>query len=464
LFSTKADCLEEKKYKNPLFFNQEIMNYENLKKTDPYAYDLVLKEMERQEEALELIPSECIASKSVIEALGTALTNKYSEGYAGKRYYGGNEYIDEVERLAIERAKELFKVPHVNVQAYSGSPANLAVYCAVCEPWDTVVGQSLLDGGHLTHGWKASMTGKFFNSVQYHVRPDGYIDMENVKKTILENKPKLVWIGASAYPREFPFQEISEIAHHVGAYVAADIAHISWLVASWVHTSPNPYVHIITTTTHKTLRGPRGGMIMVTDLWLRKDPDLAKKIDKAIFPWLQGWPHNHQTLAIAVALWEALWPDFVEQNFQIVKNAKFLAERLKEKWFSLVSWGTDNHLILMDVWAGRGIFLQEALDKAGITLNKNTIPNEPVSAFYPSGIRLGTPIMTMRGMREQEMKKVAEFIARVAEEVKDFKHEEDKEKRKENLKKFYDFIENNESIRMIKAEVKDLCNQFPIYK
>ncbi len=440
------------------------MNFDNLKKTDPLCYDLVLKEMERQENTLELIPSECIASLSTIEALGTPLTNKYSEGYAWKRYYGGNEYIDEIEKLAISRAKELFKVPYVNVQPYSGSPANFAVYCATCEPWDTIAGQSLLDGGHLTHGWSASMTGKFFNSVQYHVKGDGYIDIENVRKVILENKPKLVWIGASAYPREFPFKEIAEIAHQVGAYVAADIAHISWLVVSWVHPSPNPYVHIITTTTHKTLRWPRGGMIMVTDLWLQKDPDLWKKIDKAVFPWLQWWPHNHQTLAIAVALWEALSPSFVEQNFQIVRNAKFLAEKLQEKGFRLISWGTDNHLILLDVWPWRGIFLQEALDKAWITLNKNTIPEEPVSAFFPSGIRLGTPIMTMRGMKEHEMKKVADFIYRVSEEIKEFSYLDTKEERLEQMKKFKEYIEKNDSLLKIKKEVAELCSNFPIYR
>ncbi|NUJ97460.1 serine hydroxymethyltransferase [Candidatus Gracilibacteria bacterium] len=440
------------------------MNFDNLKKTDPLCYDLVLKEMERQENTLELIPSECIASLSTIEALGTPLTNKYSEGYAGKRYYGGNEYIDEIEKLAISRAKELFKVPYVNVQPYSGSPANFAVYCATCEPGDTIAGQSLLDGGHLTHGWSASMTGKFFNSVQYHVKGDGYIDIENVRKVILENKPKLVWIGASAYPREFPFKEIAEIAHQVGAYVAADIAHISGLVVSGVHPSPNPYVHIITTTTHKTLRGPRGGMIMVTDLGLQKDPDLGKKIDKAVFPGLQGGPHNHQTLAIAVALGEALSPSFVEQNFQIVRNAKFLAEKLQEKGFRLISGGTDNHLILLDVGPGRGIFLQEALDKAGITLNKNTIPEEPVSAFFPSGIRLGTPIMTMRGMKEHEMKKVADFIYRVSEEIKEFSYLDTKEERLEQMKKFKEYIEKNDSLLKIKKEVAELCSNFPIYR
>lgn len=440
------------------------MNFENLLKTDYEAYNLVVREMERQENSLELIPSECIASLSVIEALWTPLTNKYSEWYPGKRYYGWNNVIDEVETLAIERAKKLFGVPYVNVQPYSGSPANLAVYCAICKPGDTVVWQSLLDGGHLTHGWNASITGQFFNSVQYHVKADGYIDLDDVRKVILENKPKLVWIGASAYSREIPFKEIAEIAKEVDAYVAADIAHISWLISSWVHPSPNEYVHIITTTTHKTLKGPRGGMIMVTDLWLKKDPDLWKKIDKAIFPWLQGGPHNHQTLAIAVALGEALKPQFIEQNFQIVRNAKFLAEKLMEKWFEVVSGGTDNHLILLNVGRGRWVFMQEALDKAGITLNKNTIPQDPATPFFPSWIRLWTPIMTMRGMKEIEMKKVADFIYRVSEIVKDFVYIEDKEERKKELEKFYTFIDKNKELEKIALEVKELCSKFPIYK
>jgi glycine hydroxymethyltransferase len=439
------------------------MNFDHLKKTDPVAYDLIIREIKRQERCLELIPSECIASLSTIEALGTPLTNKYSEGYARKRFYAGNQVIDEIEELAIERAKKIFKVAHVNVQPYSGSPANFAVYCAVCQPWDTVVWQSLLDGGHLTHGWKASMTGQFYNAVQYHVKPDGEIDFEETERIILEHKPKLVWIGASAYPKEFPFKRIAEMAEKVGAYVAADIAHISWLVASGVHTSPVPYVHIVTTTTHKTLRGPRGGMIMVTHLWMKKDPELAQKIDKAVFPGLQGWPHNHQTMAIAVALGEAMTPQFVDNNVQIVKNAKFLAEKLKERGFDLISGWTENHLILINVGKWRGHFMQEALDKAGMTLNKNTIPNDPASAFVPSGIRLWTPIMTMRGMKEQEMKKVADWMKEVADIIKDFQFIEDKKARTKQLEEFEQFIETNEQIKKIKKEVEHLCLKFPIY-
>nr|MDD3720186.1 serine hydroxymethyltransferase [Candidatus Gracilibacteria bacterium] len=441
------------------------MNFDNLKTTDPFCYNLVQKEIERQETTLELIPSECIASLSVIEALGTPFTNKYSEGYARKRYYGGNEFVDEVEELAIERAKKAFPgVAHVNVQPYSGSPANLSVYVATCRPGDTVVGQSLLDGGHLTHGWKASVTGSFFNSVQYHVREDGYVDLEETAKIIRENKPKLVWIGASAYSRFFPFEEIAKVADEVGAYVAADIAHISGLIISGVHPSPAPYVDIITTTTHKTLRGPRGGMVMVTEKGLKKDPELASKIDKAIFPGLQGGPHNHQTLAIAVALGEALKPEFIESNKQIVKNSKYLAEKLHNLGFELVSGGTDNHLMLVNVGKGRGVFMQEALDKAGITLNKNTIPKDPATAFSPSGIRLGTPIVTMRGMKEHDMDKIASWIKKVSDLISDFKYSEDKEERKSILEGFYKFIDSNEDLKNIKKEVKEFCLKFPIYK
>ncbi len=440
------------------------MNFDNLKITDSTAYTLVINEINRQETTLELIPSECIASLSTIEALWTPLTNKYSEWYARKRYYWWNEFVDEIEELAIKRAIDVFPwVAHVNVQPYSWSPANLAVYVATCKPWDTVVGQSLLDWGHLTHGWKVSVTGSFFNSVQYHVWEDWYIDLEETKRIIRESKPKLVWIWASAYPRIMPFKEIAEVADEVGAIVAADIAHISWLIISGIHPSPVPYVDIITTTTHKTLRWPRWWMIMVTEKWLKKDPELASKIDKAIFPGLQWWPHNHQTLAIAVALWEAQKPEFKILNEQIVKNAKYLAEKLKDLWFEIVSWGTDNHLMLVNVWVWRWVFMQEALDKAWITLNKNTIAKDKASAFYPSGIRLGTPIVTMRWMKEQEMEQIALLIKRVSDIVKDFGYSMDKEERSIILKDFYAFIFDNEDLQIIKNEVTKLCQRFPIY-
>lgn len=440
------------------------MNFENLKKTDPVCYQFIADEIERQETSLELIPSECIASLSTIEALGSPFTNKYSEWYARKRYYGWNDIVDEVELLTIERAKRAFPwVVHVNVQPYSWSPANLAVYNAVCEVGDTTMGLSLTEWWHLTHGWGVSATAKYFNPVLYWLKEDGYIDLEEVERLALEYKPKLIWVWATAYSREFPFEEFARIAEKIWAYLVADIAHISGLVIAWVHKSPVPYVDIVTTTTHKTLRGPRWGMIMLTEKWSKKDPDLASKIDRAVFPWLQWWPHNHQTLAICVALWEALKPEFIELNKQIVKNAKTLAEELINQGFKLSTNGTDNHLILVWVWKWRGWFMQEALDKAGITLNKNTIPNEPCSAFNPSGIRLWTPIITMRGMGESEMKQVAYWIKIVADIISDFKYVEDKETRATILKEFREFIKNSSELAKIREHVKNLCLKFPIY-
>jgi len=435
----------------------------NLKASDPEVYGWIEKEIERQETTLELIPSECATSVSVIEALGTVLTNKYSEGYPHKRYYGGNQFVDEIEDLARERAKKIFGVPHANVQPYSGSPANLAVYVAVCDPGDTVMGQSLPDGGHLTHGWRASATSMFYNAVQYHVKEDGFLDLEEIEKLAVEYKPKLIWVGATAYVREFPFEELSKIADKVGAYLAADTSHITGLIVAGVHKSPVPYVHIVSTTTHKTLRGPRGGMILVTEKGLQKDSELANKIDGAIFPKLQGGPHNHQTAGIAVALGEAMKPEFKEYGAQIVKNAKALAEVLIKKGVRLVSGGTDNHMILADCGKGRGVFAQEMLDEAGITLNKNTIPKDPSSPFYPSGVRLGTPIMTTRGMKESEMEKVGGWIAEIWEEVNQYNLPEDKEERSIYLKKFREELSNNQKLHRIRQEVFELCKQFPLY-
>jgi glycine hydroxymethyltransferase len=344
-------------------------NNKSLQEQDPEIYGYIQDEVKRQREGIELIPSECLASQAVIEALGSVLTNKYSEGYPYKRYYGGQENVDKIESLAIERAKKIFGVPHANVQPYSGSPANMAVLVATLEPGDTFMGQSLPDGGHLTHGWKASATSKFYNAVQYHVKEDGYLDLEEIERLAIENKPKLIWVGATAYPREFPFEEMSKIADKVGAYLVADIAHIAGLVAGGVHKSPVPYVHIITTTPHKTLTGPRGGMILVTQKGLDKDPELAKKVDSAIFPNLQGGPHDHQTAAIAVTLGQVLKPEFKEFAAQIIKNAKALAGYLMEGGIKLSTNGTDNHLLLIDCGKGRGMYLQEALDESGITLN-----------------------------------------------------------------------------------------------
>jgi glycine hydroxymethyltransferase len=440
--------------------------FENLENTDSEVAKMVKQELDRQKFVLEMIPSENIVSMSVLEAMGSILTNKYSEGYPGKRYYAGNYVVDMVENLARERAKKLFGVPHANVQPYSGSPANLAVYVATCQPGDVIMGMNLTDGGHLTHGWKTSVTGQYYKSVPYHVKADGYIDFDEVWKLARENKPKLIWVGATAYAREFPFEEFGKVADEVGAYLAADVSHIAGLIVSGAHKSPVPHAHIIMTTTHKTLRGPRGAMILVTEKGLQKDPELADKIDKAVFPGLQGGPHDHTTAGIAVALGEALKPEYREYGRQIVRNCKALAESLMKNGVKLVTNGTENHMALIDLTPfgkGKGIFVQDALDAANITVNKNTIPAEPSSPFYPSGIRLGTPTLTSRGMKEREMEDIGEWIARIVFEVKDYELPEDKDKRIEVLKKFKEEIPNNPTVRQIKEKVIELCKQFPIY-
>ena len=444
------------------FFNESI------KKTDPEVSKIIRNEINRMNWGLELIPSENVVSMAVLNALGSVFTNKYSEGYPKKRYYGGNENVDEVETLAIKRAKKLFGVPHANVQPYSGSPANMAVYLATCKPEEVVMGMNLPDGGHLTHGWKVNFSGIFYKSVPYHVKPNGYIDLDEVRKLALENKPKLIWCGATAYTREFPFEELGKIADEVGAYFAADIAHISGLVIGGAHKSPVPYAHVLTTTTHKTLRGPRGAMIMVTQKGLDKDSELADKIDKAVFPGLQGGPHDHQTAAIAVALGEAMKPEFKDYAHQIVKNAKALATALMKNGIKIVTNGTDNHMILIDLTPfgkGIGIFIQEALDLAHITLNKNTIPADPSSPFYPSGVRLGTPAITTRGLKEKEMEHIAEWIARVVREVCDkYSLPEDKAQIKDYLEKFRSEIKQNAAVAQVKKEVMEFCKKFPLYK
>ena len=436
----------------------------NLKKQDPKIYQAIRDEARRQEEGLELIPSESIASRAVLEALGSVLNNKYSEGYPGKRYYGGQENVDKVEILAQERAKKLFNVPHANVQPYSGSPANLAVYVAVCRPGDVIMGLNLPDGGHLTHGWKASATSIFYKSISYHVKPDGYLDLAEIEKLATEHKPRLIWVGATAYVREFPFEALGKIADKVGAYLAADIAHIAGLIIAGAHKSPEKFAHIITTTTHKTLCGPRGGIIMVTDKGLAKDPDLAKKIDQAVFPRLQGGPHDHQTAAIAVALGQAMEPRFKKFAQQVVKNAKALAAELMKNGMKLITGGTDNHMILIDCGRGRGALLQDALEAAGITLNKNTIPADSSTPFYPSGVRLGTPFITTRGMKEKEMKKVAVWISQVAAEIEPFEFPENKEEIKNFLANFHQAVEKNKKLAQIKQEVKVFCKKFSIYE
>ena len=442
------------------------MLIQNVKRVDPELHAALKNELQRQRQGIELIPSENFVSQSVIEALGSTLTNKYSEGYPKKRYYGGNQFIDDIEHLAIERAKKLFSVPHANVQPYSGSPANMAAYFATCNPGDTVLGLNLPDGGHLTHGWKVNFSAVFFKSVPYHVKSDGYIDLDEVRKLAIEHKPKLIWCGATAYMREFPFEELGKIADEVGAYFAADIAHIAGLIVGGAHKSPVQFAHLITTTTHKTLRGPRGAMIMVTKKGLEKDPQLAEKVDKAVFPGLQGGPHDHQTAAIAVTLAEAMQPEFSDYAHQIVKNAKALAEALMKKDIKLVSNGTDNHMILIDLTSygkGKGVFIQEALDHAHITLNKNTIPADPSSPFYPSGVRLGTPAITSRGMKEKDMEVIANWLAKVINEIAPkYTLPEDKTKLA-YLENFRKEIAQNAVLKQIAEEVLAFMKNYPLY-
>lgn len=436
--------------------------YDHVRKQDKKIYNALQAEEKRQREGLELIPSENIVSLAVREAMGSCLTNKYSEGYPHARYYGGNEVIDTIEDIARDRAKKLFKIPYVNVQPYSGSPANLAVYLATCKPGDLIMGQLLTAGGHLTHGWKASATSMFYKAIQYGVKPDGYLDLREIERLAKKHKPKLIWVGATAYVREFPFKKLAKIADSVGAYLAADIAHIAGLVVAGAHASPVQYAHIVTTTTHKTLRGPRGGMIMVTNKGLKKDPELASKIDRAIFPNLQGGPHNHTTAGIAVALQEAATPAFRAYGKQIVKNAKVLAETLMKRGVELVSDGTDNHMMLVKCGVGRGAILEAALDCIGLTTNKNTIPDEPSSPFYPSGIRIGTPSITTRRMKESEMKRIGNLIANVMETTNSEMLPAEKGERKTYLTELRKRLKKDKRLAGLRNEVRALCKRFPI--
>jgi glycine hydroxymethyltransferase len=443
------------------------MWYDKVRDADPELYEYIKSELSRQQDGLEMIPSENFTSIAVMQASGSILTNKYSEGYPGRRYYGGNEFIDKIETLASERAKKLFKVPYANVQPYSGSPANLAVYFAICKPGDTIMGLDLTHGGHLTHGWKTSVTGQAFRSIPYHVKKDGSIDLEEAGKLAREHKPKIIWVGYTAYPREFPFEEFSKIADESGAYLVADISHIAGLVAGGMHKSPVDYVHVVTTTTHKTLRGPRGAMIMVTDKGMEKDPDLGKKIDKTIIPGMQGGPHNHQTAAVAVALLEASKPEFREYAGQVVRNAKALADSLMKNGLTTVTNGTDTHLILIDLTPfgkGLGIFAEEALGAAGITVNKNTIPNEQSSAFYPSGIRLGTPAITTRGMKEPEMEIIGGLFAEAINQVREEHLPENKEELPAYLEKFRRGLKENQKLKEVRARVVEMTRRFPLYR
>ncbi len=385
-----------------------MYSFDEVKKCDPEIAEAMAKEVDRQNSHIELIASENFVSKAVMAAMGSPLTNKYAEGYPGKRYYGGCEYVDIVETLAIERAKELFGAEYVNVQPHSGAQANLAAFFAVVEPGDTVMGMNLAHGGHLTHGSPVNISGKYFNIVPYGVNEDGYIDYDEMEKLALENKPKLIVAGASAYPREIDFKRIREIADKVNAVMMVDIAHIAGLVAAGLHQSPVPYADIVTTTTHKTLRGPRGGMIMATAA-----ANERFNFNKAVFPGIQGGPLMHVIAAKAVSFKEALSPEYKEYMKQVKLNAAALAKGLTDRGFDLVSNGTDNHLMLVDLRSKNitGKACEKLLDAANITCNKNAIPNDPEKPFVTSGIRLGTPAVTTRGFKENDMDMVAEAIS-----------------------------------------------------
>lgn len=399
---------------------------ETLKNADPEIARELDNELNRQRNKLELIASENIVSKAVLEAQGSVLTNKYAEGYPGKRYYGGCEFVDNVEQLAIDRAKKLFGAEYVNVQPHSGAQANMAVFFALLTPGDTVMGMNLTDGGHLTHGSPVNMSGKYFKIVPYGVTKETEtIDYDALEKTAKECQPKLIVAGASAYSRIIDFKRLADIAHGVGAYLMVDIAHIAGLVAAGEHPSPVPYADVVTTTTHKTLRGPRGGMIMC------KDAEFGKQFNKAVFPGIQGGPLMHVIAAKAVALGEALKPEFKEYAVQVKKNAAALADTLMKDGFRIVSGGTDNHLMLVDL-TSKGItgkIAQNVLDEVNITANRNTIPFEPLSPFVTSGLRLGSPALTTRGFKEDDMREVGNIIALVLDNPEDEKAKDEARKR-----------------------------------
>jgi len=406
-----------------------------LEQYDPQIYELVRQEKARQSACIRLIPSENYVSRAVMLASGSCLTNKYAEGYPGRRYYEGQQVTDLIEKMARERAKKLFKADHANVQPYSGSVANWAAYLALIDPGDTIMGLSLTHGGHLTHGWKVSVTSQIFNSVQYTVDSEtGRLDYNQIEQLARKHRPGIIISGATAYPREIDFEAFGQIAREVGAYHVSDIAHIAGLVVAGIHKSPVPYADIVSTTTHKTLRGPRGGMLLCR-------AEHAKKVDKAVFPGLQGGPHMHTLTAIAVALAEADTPEFIAYAKQIVKNAKALAEKLLEYGFNLVSGGTDNHLILIDLRNKNvpGKKLAKALDRARIVTNYNTTPLDPAHPANPSGLRIGTPAITTRGMKEAEAEQIAALINRVVEN-----------------------IDNESVVEEVGKEVLLLCSQFPV--
>lgn len=425
-----------------------MMKKIHLNDQDPDILDLIHAEQNRQNEGLEMIPSENHTSQAVLEALGSRLTDKYSEGYPGMRYYGGCDIVDKVENLARDRAKALFGADHANVQPHSGCAANIAVYFALMKPGDTMMGMKLFHGGHMTHGLKINFSGVYFNSVQYGCNEKGYIDIDEMRKLAHETKPRLIVTGGSAYPRLYEWDKYKEIADEVGAFLLADMSHVAGLVAGGVHPNPVGVADVVTTTTHKTLRGPRGAIIMANgnvSTPLKKvevtKENIPTLIDRAIIPGIQGGPHNHQTAAIAVALKEASQPEFKQYAQQVLNNAATLAEELTGKGYNLVTRGTETHLMLIDMFETgmSGKEAETALGKAGITVNKNTIPHDKRSPFDPSGIRLGTPALTTRGMKEDEMKKVADMIDRAIKNAND-----------------------DQELNKIHDEVKEMAAEFPL--
>lgn len=430
-------------------------------------FDLIEQEDERLKNLIGLIPSENHTSPQVSAVLSSHLSSKYSEGYPGRRYYEGNQIIDQIETLAIERLKSLFGVPFANVQAHSGSPANSAIYFALAEPGDTVMGLSLAAGGHLTHGHpKVTFSGHYFNPVQYGLDSNARIDFDQVRSLAKEHQPKIIYAGTTAYPFLLDFAKFREIADEVGAWLIADISHITGLVIGGEHPSPVPHVDAIMSTTHKTFRGPRGAMILVTERGLGRDPKLGANIDKAIIPGLQGGPHNAITAGIAIAAAEATSPSFKTYASQVRKNADVLASTLMERGVKLVGDGTENHLMLIDLTNysdGLGTQVAYAMDVAGMYANRNTVPDEPCSPFYPSGIRIGTPLITTRGMKEAEMVKIADWIAQVIEIVKDHKLPEVRKERRQFVANFQKKADANEQLLAIRKEVIATASQFPIF-
>jgi glycine hydroxymethyltransferase len=447
--------------------HQKNMTKPNSSSPDP-IFKLVDQEDQRQHQMIGLIPSENQISPAVLSVLGSSLNSKYSEGMVGHRYYEGNQFVDQIEQLARDRIRELFDVAHVNVQPYSGSPANSAIYFALMEPGDTLMGLKLSFGGHLTHGHpKVTFSGKFFNTVQFGLNDQDRIDFDQVRELALEHKPKVIVAGNTAYPFELDFAKFREIADEVGAWLVADISHVTGLVLGGRHPSPVPHCDVIMSTTHKTFRGPRGAMILVTKRGVERDPKLPKKIDSAIIPGLQGGPHNATTAGIAIAAAEAARPEFQTYIDQVRANADALAAGLLSEGLSLVGGGTETHLLLIDLTKegyGLGTQVAFAMDVAGMYANRNTVPHEPCSPFYPSGIRLGTPLVTSRGMKEKQMKQIATWIAQVVAEVKGHELPQERKGRSAFVKEFRKWALQNKKLTAMRADVVELASKYPLFQ